>query len=79
MRQRRRFSSCHVVVITQMRSPIQDTGNAYGAAKAAIDGLVDAGVLPGDGPDVIRSLTLLAPEKIGKDGPEFLALVLSPD
>jgi hypothetical protein len=79
IRQRRRFTSCHVLVVTQMRSPVQDTGNAYGAAKAAIDGLVDAGVLPGDGPEVIRSITFLAPTKVGKDDPEYLAIVLSPD
>lgn len=79
MRQRRRFSSCHVLVVTQMRAPVQDTGNAYGAAKAALDGLVDAGVIRDDGPEVIRSLTFLAPTRAGRTDPEYLALVLSPD
>ena len=79
LRERRRFTACHVVVVTRMRPPVQDTGNAYGAAKAAIDGLVDAGVLPDDGPEVIRSLTFFAPIRAARDDSEFLALVLSPD
>lgn len=40
--------------------------------KAAVDGLVDAGVLPGDGPDVVRSVTFRAPEVRG-----YHALVLT--
>jgi NAD(P)-dependent dehydrogenase (short-subunit alcohol dehydrogenase family) len=75
---RHRFTSCHVVVVTRMRAPVQDTGNAYGAAKAAIDGLVDAKVLPDDGPSVIRSLTFLAPTRAATHEPEFLAIVVFP-
>lgn len=79
LRDRRRFTACHVTVLTRMRAPVQDTGNAYGAAKAAIDGLVDAGVLPGDGPEVIRSLTFLAPLRAARGESEFTALLVSPD
>lgn len=50
-----------------MRKPLADTGNAYGSVKAAIDGLVDAGVLPGDGPNVIMRLCMNAPRP-PKDG-----------
>lgn len=39
----------------------QDVGGCYPAAKAAIDGLADAGVVPDDGPDHVRSLTFTAP------------------
>lgn len=78
VRDRRRFSSCSITVVVQMRPPMQDTGNAYGAAKAAIDGLVDAGVLSNDGPDVVRLLTFRAPIRAGRTDPEFLALLVSP-
>lgn len=79
MRDRRRFFACSITVVVQMRPPLQDTGNAYGSAKAAIDGLVDAGVLPNDGPEVVRRLTFRAPIRAGKTDPEFLALVVWPD
>lgn len=35
-----------------------DCGNAYPAVKAAQDGLVDAGILPNDGPKNVRRLTM---------------------
>lgn len=38
-----------------------DVGNEFYAAKAAVDGLVDAGVLTNDTPRYVRSLTFLAP------------------
>lgn len=49
------------------RSGEPDTGACIGAAKAAIDGLVDAGVLAEDGPKVVRRLTFLAPVVTGVD------------
>ncbi len=39
----------------------QDVGGCYPAAKAGIDGLVDAGVLDDDDPEHLVSLTFLAP------------------
>lgn len=39
----------------------QDTGGCFPAVKAAIDGLVDAGVLIEDGPDVVKCLIMEAP------------------
>ena len=51
--------SVHVVVAGPSRLP--DAGNCFYAAKAAIDGLVDAGVLPGDSPRFMRSLSFDAP------------------
>lgn len=44
-----------------------------GAAKAAIDGVVDAGVFPDDNGDYIASVEFLAPEASDKDG---LVLIL---
>lgn len=38
------------------RGKLPDTGSCYPAVKAAVDGLVVAGVLPGDGPAVVRSI-----------------------
>lgn len=38
-----------------------DTGNHFPVAKAMIDGLVDAGVLAGDGPHIVRRLIFEAP------------------
>lgn len=39
----------------------QDVGGCFPAAKAAIDGLKDAGVIEDDGPTVVRSLAFNAP------------------
>jgi hypothetical protein len=44
------------------RSPL-DVGNEAGATKAAVDGLVDAQVIPGDGPAYVRAVIHLAPER----------------
>lgn len=52
----------------------QDVGGCYPTVKAVIDGLVDAHVLDGDGPDVVRAITLTAPVVGDLDG---LAITLS--
>lgn len=46
---------------------VPDTGSCFPAVKAAIDGLVDAGVLADDGPQFVRALTFLAPITEGVD------------
>jgi len=71
-----RFASAHIVVLIVMRPPVADTGAANGSIKAAIDGLVDAGVLPGDGPTHVLSLTMLAPIKATKGETEHVTLIL---
>lgn len=48
------------------RRGVQDTGACHPAAKAAIDGIVDAGILADDTPDIVRSITYRAP-RIGRD------------
>lgn len=55
------------------RRSMPDTGACIGAVKAGIDGLVDAGVIPHDGPDVVRRLTFEAPVVTGVDA---LSLVI---
>lgn len=54
------------------RSAMPDTGACVGAAKAAIDGLVDAGVIIEDGPTVVRRLTFEAPRVTGVDALELI-------
>ena len=51
----------HVHPAIRNRAGEPDTGACIGAAKAAIDGVVDAGVLPHDGPLHVRSLVFHAP------------------
>lgn len=45
------------------RPPLPDVGASFPSAKAAIDGLVDAGVMPDDDPAHLHALTFLAPER----------------
>lgn len=54
------------------RGSMPDTGACIGAAKAAIDGLVDAGVIPDDGPRFVRRLTFEAPVVTGVDALELI-------
>jgi hypothetical protein len=53
--------SVEAMPISTRRSGRQDVGACMPAVKAIIDGLVDAEVLPGDGADVVTSLTFYAP------------------
>lgn len=53
-----------VVVATPiLKSHPQDVGSALPAAKAAIDGIVDAGVIVDDTPDHLKAIMFKAPEK----------------
>ena len=79
IQQRRRYRRAKITVEVMMRHPVADTGACFPAVKAAIDGLVDAGVLPGDTGQFVPSITFLAPVRVGKDQVETLTLVLEPD
>ena len=46
----------------------QDVGACFPAVKAAIDGLVDAGILPDDNPEFVRQLTFFPMEISDVDG-----------
>lgn len=50
------------------RSGMPDVGAPLLAVKAVIDGLVDAGVLPGDDPRYVHRLTFEAPQIVGWHG-----------
>lgn len=78
IQQRRRFARAEITVEVMMRAPVADTGACFPAVKAAIDGLVDAGVLPGDTGEFVPSIRFLAPVRVGKDQVESLTLVLEP-
>ena len=49
------------------RSP-QDVAGCAPAVKAAVDGLVDADVLPNDNPAHLLAITFLPPDVCGEDG-----------
>lgn len=50
----------------QKNGRLQDVGACNPAVKAAIDGIVDAGILPDDSSQFVRSLIFLPPKR-GKD------------
>ncbi|HXH58442.1 hypothetical protein [Iamia sp.] len=58
------------------RSP-QDVAACAPAAKAAVDGLVDAHVIPADTPVHVRQITFLAPRVCGVNGREIVVVDLS--
>jgi len=76
LQKRVKFQRVEVLVSIVMKRPLADTGNAYGTVKAAIDGLVDAGILPGDGPNVIMRLCMDAPRLPSKGERESLTVTL---
>ena len=47
------------------RKNMADTGGHFPVAKACIDGLIDAGIIEDDGPEVVTSLTFKAPYVYG--------------
>lgn len=68
---------CRIVVTPYLaRGPRQDIGACFPAAKAAIDGLVDAGCWPDDTPDWVTRLEFRPPVMGQGDG---LELRLEPD
>lgn len=54
--------------LAKNRRSKQDVGACFPAVKAAIDGLVDANVLPDDTDDFVRALTFFPVEVGGVDG-----------
>ena len=49
----------------QARGRLADVAGPYPAVKAAVDGLVDAGILPDDSPEFLASLVQTAPVRSG--------------
>lgn len=69
---------CRVSIVAEIvqKKPLMDTGNCYPSVKAAIDGLVDAGILPDDKAENVESITMLAPRAAKKGEAETLTLIL---
>lgn len=60
--QRMKWASI-IIAPRQKGGRLQDAGGCAPAAKAAIDGLVDAGVFADDSPEYVRSITYLRPTR----------------
>ena len=59
-----RLEWCEVTVEPyQHGGRLQDVAACNPAVKAAIDGIVDAGVIPDDSPEYLKSITFLAPKR----------------
>lgn len=56
-----KFGSVNIIAEIVQKKPLADCGNGLPSIKAAIDGLIDAGVLPDDSPEYVRSITMVAP------------------
>ena len=69
-----KMEAIHVTVEVGMSGRLQDIGNAYVSAKAAIDGLVVAQVIPNDTGDHLHSLTFLPPKRIPPKEHDYLTL-----
>lgn len=69
-----RLDAIHIVVECGMSGRLQDIGNCYPSVKAAIDGLVQAGVIPDDTGDHLLSLNYLPPVRIPPRQPDYLTL-----
>mgnify|MGYP003111927860 CR=1 FL=1 len=57
-----------VVPLAKDKRGIQDVGACLPAVKAAIDGIVDAGIIPDDNPDHLVALTFYSTQVIGING-----------
>ena len=57
----------HVEVEPKLKGRLQDADACHPTVKALIDGLVDAGVLKDDSPDIVLSVKYVAPVKASVD------------
>jgi hypothetical protein len=58
-----KYAWIDIVVDLQLKGPLQDTGSCFPSVKAAVDGLVDIGVIPDDSPQFVHSLHFTAPKR----------------
>jgi hypothetical protein len=65
-----------VIPHTATARNLADTGGHYPAAKAALDGLVDAGILPDDSGRHVPEIVLCAPRITGADALELVLVDL---
>lgn len=71
-----RLGRVDVVAEVGMIHPLCDTGNYYPSVKAMLDGCVDAGMLLGDTPVHVRSITLMAPTRVAHPSQEYVRLTI---
>lgn len=72
--QMRPASWIHVAAIAfQRRGPLQDVSSCHPSVKAAIDGLVDIGIVPDDTAQFVPAITYLPAQR----GDDALTLVVS--
>jgi len=57
-----------VTHLRKTRASLPDLGAPMWALKGALDGIVDASVLPDDGPSIVTRLTFEVPEVVGYHG-----------
>lgn len=63
-----RLTRVTIVVDHQTRTrQLPDTCAIAPAYKAALDGIVDAGILPDDGPEYVHAVTFLPAHRTGRD------------
>lgn len=68
------MDAIEVTVEVGMSGRLQDIGNAYVSAKAAIDGLVAYGAIPDDTGDHLHVLAFLPPVRIPPSQPDYMTL-----
>lgn len=74
----RQHRQAHVTAyVAYPRANRADPGNAYPTLKAAIDGLVDAGVLPDDDSEHLPAVTIRRDPPTGRAGVYRVRLVLT--
>ena len=71
-----RFNRVAIDVHSWMRQPLPDTGNIYPYVKAAIDGIVDARLIPGDTHRHVASITMHATTPIAPREREHVTIVV---
>lgn len=71
-----KFGPVDITAEIVQKKPLADCGNGMPSIKAAIDGLIDAGVIQDDSPEWVKSITLIAPRTPKPGEPESLIITL---
>jgi hypothetical protein len=58
-----KYEWVEIYVDLELKGPLQDTGSCFPSVKAAVDGLVDIGVLIDDSPKYVHRLSFSAPKR----------------
>lgn len=68
------MDAIEVTIEVGMSGQLQDIGNAYVSAKAAIDGLVAYGAIPNDTGEHLLSLNFLPPIRVAPKQPDYMTV-----